>query len=251
MMAVCELSNGQILKVDKNYLASDSSKYSVGAVELSFSMNNRSSTEEEEIIFLGTRVGVDWVRIRDRSATLAIGTFNYTKLGDGPFISNGTGHLRQIFNRNANWTPEAFVQVQYDRSRKMQFRRLIGGGWRWNILDDKNSLHFGIGAMNEFEEWGIGDVLIDKSIWKMNSYLSGEVDLTKDLVLNTVFYFQSGKDIESDVYRSRVAGHLEVKNRITRKLESKVSAELTWDQRPIIPLNRLVYEMFFGLEYDF
>lgn len=242
---------GQILKVDKNHIYSDSSGYTVGTTDASFAINNRSSNDQEQILFVGAKAGFDLVGVWHQSATIFIGTFNYTKIGDGPFISNGAGHVRHIFRRNAKITPETFVQFQYDRSRNMQKRQLLGGGLRWNMLQGKNSFQSGIGIMNEDEEWRNMTDLVSKNIWKLNSYLGGEVDLTSTIVFNTIFYFQTGKDTESNVYRSRATGQAEIKNQVSRRLKTKIIGELAWDQRPIIPLNRLTFEIYFGLEYNF
>lgn len=243
--------SGQILRVDKNHISSDSSGYMVGTTDAIFSMNNRGSTESEEVFYVGARFGFDLVGVWEKSATIWIATINYTKIGGGPFISNGAGHLRHIFRRNAKLTPETFVQLQYDRSRNMQRRQLIGAGLRYNILQGANSLHYGLGIMNEDEQWRNVTEIVNRNIWKLNTFFGGEVDLSKTVVFNSIFYFQTGEDKKSNVYRSRATGHAEIKNQLTEHLKAKIIGELTWDQRPIIPLNNLTFEIFFGLEYNF
>ncbi len=250
LIFICSLQ-AQILKVDKNHISSDTSGYTVGTTDMSLSMNNRSSMAKDEILFVGAKWGIDVVGVWDQSATILIGNLNYTKLGDGPFISNGAGHIRHIFRRNGKITPETFSQLQYDRSRNMQKRLLLGAGLRWNILQGKNSFHYGLGIMNEDEQWRMASSIIEKNIWKLNTYLGGEVDLTETVVFNTIFYLQTGQDHESDTFRTRATGQAEIKNQVSQRLKAKIVGELAWDQRPIIPLNNLTFEIYFGLEYNF
>ena len=246
-----QTSEAQILRIDKNHLSSDTSGYTVGSVDLSFSANNRNSNADEQVHFLGTKAGLDLIRTREESATIWIGTINYTKLGDGPFISNGSGHLRHVFKRRSTLTPETYIQLQYDRSRQMQLRQLYGGGMRWNMLNKGDDLYSGLGLINENEVWDFEGEEIERNIWKLNSFIGSEINLTKRIIFNAILYFQSGEDKISNLYRSRASGFFEIKDQVTKNLEAKISAEFTWDQRPIIPLNQWVYEVYFGLEYDF
>ena len=165
----------QILKVDKGSLASDSANYWTGVIDATFAINNRSSTVDEQNIYIGVNNNVDVVYIAEKSATVFISGINYFKIGDGPLIYNGTAHLRQILKRAATLTPEVFGQIQFDESRNMELRWLIGAGYRWNILQKNNSLYAGLGIFHEKERWNAGDLEINKDLWKMNSYVSADV----------------------------------------------------------------------------
>jgi hypothetical protein len=241
----------QILKVDKSHLATDSSNYLTGIVDGSIAINNRSSTADQQNVYVGLRNNLDLVYVAEKSATVLIGGFNYFKIGSGPVISNGTGHIREIFRRNAKLTPEAFGQLQYDQSRRMEARELIGGGLRWQALQGKNSLNIGLGTFHEHERWNAGGDVILKDLWKMNSYLSGEINLSDRMQINAIAYFQTGRDASINSYRSRVSGHIEFKDKISERFKVKLSGDFLLDDRPIIPLNRLIYETYFGIEYSF
>lgn len=241
----------QILKVDKGYLASDSSNYFLGVVDVTFAINNRSSTVDEQNVYVGVNNNVDAVYIAEKSATIFLGGLNYFKIGDGPLIYNGTTHLREIFRRSAVLTPEVYGQIQFDESRNMKLRWLLGGGYRWNILQKKNSLFAGLGIFNEVERWNAGEIDINKRLWKMNSYLSADVKLTPTTNINAIIYFQSGHDGAIDQFRNRVSGHIEFKNALTKKFKVKMTSNFLLDDRPIIPLNEFIYEVYFGVEYSF
>lgn len=249
LISIC--ASAQILKVDKGFLATDSSNYFTGIIDATFAINNRSSTAEKENIYVGVNNNVDLVYIAEKSATILISGLNYYKIGDGPLIYNGTAHVREIFRRSSRLTPEVFGQVQFDESRNMALRWLLGGGYRWNILQKKNSLYAGLGIFHEHERWnGEGESTV-KDLWKMNSYLSGDVSLTPTTNVNAIVYLQSGHDGMIDAFRNRLSGQLEFKNALTERFKVKMTTSFLWDDKPIIPLNKFIYEVYFGVEYSF
>lgn len=251
LFCVAVQGHSQILKIDKGNLVSDSSGYVTGIVDATFALNNRSSTAEQQNLYLGIVNNLDLVYIAEQSATLLISGLNYYKIGDGPLVYNGTAHVRHIFRRAVILTPEVFGQVQFDESRNMELRYLLGGGMRWNILQRKNKLYTGLGAFNEFERWNGEGKVIRKRLWKLNYYLSGDVQLTPTTNINSIVYFQSGFDSSIDAFRNRVSGHIEFKNALTSHFKVKLTSNFLLDDRPIIELNQWIYEVFFGFEYRF
>ena len=245
------VASAQILKVDKGFLATDSSNYFTGVVDATFAINNRSSTTEEQNTYIGVNNNVDIIYIAEKSATILISGLNYFKIGDGPLIYNGTAHVRQILRRFARITPEFFGQVQFDESRNMELRWLLGGGYRWNILQKRNSLYTGFGIFHEYERWNGLENEIEKNLWKLNSYLSADVRLTETTNVNAIVYFQSGRDSEIDTFRNRISGQLEFKNAVTAQLKVKLTSNFLLDDKPIIPVPEFLYEVFLGLEYSF
>ncbi|WP_421763104.1 DUF481 domain-containing protein [Ekhidna sp.] len=244
-------TQAQILKVDKGFLATDSSNYFTGVIDATFAINNRSSTVDEQNIYVGVNNNVDLVYIAEKSATILISGLNYYKIGDGPLIYNGTAHVREVLRRSAELTPEFFGQIQFDESRNMELRWLLGGGYRWNIIQKKNSLYTGIGIFREYERWSGPVETIEKRLWKLNSYVSADVKLTTTTNINAIVYFQSGKDSEINAFRNRLSGQLEFKNALTDQFKVKMTSNFLLDDKPIIPLNKFIYEVYFGVEYSF
>lgn len=244
-------SHAQILKVDKGFFATDSSNYFIGVIDATFAINNRSSTVEEQNVYIGVNNNVDVVYIAEKSATVFISGLNYFKIGDGPLIYNGTAHLREIFRRSATLTPEVYGQIQFDESRNMELRWLLGGGYRWNLLQKKNSLYMGLGIFREMERWNGMEKRVDKELWKMNSYVSADIKLSTTTNINAIVYYQSGRDGAIDTFRNRLSGQLELKNAVTRQFKVKMTSNFLLDDKPIIPLNKFIYEVYFGVEYSF
>ncbi|MEP1035010.1 hypothetical protein [Ekhidna sp.] len=244
-------AHAQILKVDKGSLSSDSSNYFIGVIDATFAINNRSSSVEEQSVYVGVNNNIDIVYIAEKSATVFLSGLNYFKIGNGPLIYNGTAHLRQILRRSARLTPEVYGQIQFDESRNMELRWLLGGGYRWNILQKRSSLYAGLGIFREMERWNAGEMEINKELWKMNSYVSADIKLTPSTNINAIVYLQSGRDGAIDRFRNRISGQLEFKNALTEQFKVKMTSNFLLDDRPIIPLNKFIYEVYFGVEYSF
>ena len=249
---VCHGLSGQILRVNKGSLAIDTSRSFAGVIDATFAINNRSSTAEQENLYLGVNNNVDLAYLSTRSATLWISNLNYFKIGNGPLIYNGTIHIREILKRMAKWTPEFYGQIQFDESRNMEMRRLLGGGYRWNIFQKKNSMFAGLGLFQEYERWQAPEQQdIEKNLWKINSYLSADINITSAVSVNAIIYYQAGRDEAINAIRNRVSGQIEFKNSVTESIKVKMTSNMLLDDRPIIPLNSFIYEVYFGIEYSF
>lgn len=244
-------SYSQILKIDKSHLSTDSSKFFTGVFDASFNVNNRGSTPDKQNVYVGINQNADVVYVGKEMATILIGGINYFKIGDGPLVYNGSVHLREVFKRKSTLSPEIYGQAQFDESRNMELRKLLGGGLRWNILKGKNSLHLGLGTFREHERWKGELDIIEKNLWKVNTYLGGDLSLTDAVSFNTIFYFQSGWDEEIGSFRNRISGQIEIKTTISKRVKIKMASTILVDNRPIIPVNRFVYETYFGMEYAF
>lgn len=245
------LIHAQILKVDKGYLASDSSDYFTGNLNLAFALNDRGSTAEDAIVYWGIQNLTDIVYIADKSASVLITGVNYFKIGEGPFIFNGYTHFRQVFRRKEKWSPEVYIQAQFDESRDLQHRWLYGGGIRWNATHPENTLYFGVGFFNERERWSIGDLSINKNLIKLNSYIGCEVDIVERVTVTGIAYYQTGYDDAISGFRDRIFASAQLKNDITDRIRMKIIFNYEFDNIPVIPLNRHVYESYLGFEYIF
>lgn len=242
---------GQVLKVDRSHFESDSSGYLVGAIGGNFNVNNRGSTPEEENVYVGVTGNTDFIHVAKNSATIMIGGLTYFKIGDGPTVYNGYVHLREILRRSHTVAPEFLLQSQFDQSRKMEFRQLIGGGLRFNVLRGENSLHAGLGGMFEHEEWRADTTLIVKDLFKINTYVGGELTLNETVTIRTITYFQSGWDARIESFRNRLSSFLQISTELTEHLNFTTSFDFYLDDRPIIPVPRITYESNFGISYTF
>ncbi len=242
-------SNAQILKVDRADVHTDSS-YWTGKIDFEFDLNNQSATPEENITFIGTQLGADLSYIGKKHMYLLVNQLKYFSTGTGPFVSAGFAHFRVNWLRDAKVSYENFTQIQYDRGRKMQVRKLYGGGMRFSLLQAKKSyMHAGIGVMYEQEEWkNFEKELINKNIWKSSSYVGMNMDFGGGNHIQTTFYHQTGKDRDEGIYRTRVSGDIALTFTINTRLKFVANFAIQYENRPIIPINNLVYSLTNGLQ---
>lgn len=249
------LSSAQILKVDKGSLLLDSSKVLIGSIGLNFNVHNRSATSEKEITFIGLTGTTDVVYLSEKHAYISINNVHYFKSTGGPLSSNGFSHLRVNFLRKHHLSFETFTQVQYDDGRNMPFRFLMGGGIRFRLLEStKSSLRFGVGAMSETERWKaiqLDNSVISKHTIKTSDYIGFETKFNDQVDLHLIVYYQGGLDADDDVFRNRVSGDVQFQIRITDKLSFINSFSCQYEDRPIIPIKKLVYSLTNGLNWKF
>lgn len=246
--------HGQILKIEKAGLDADTAGVFKGNIGADFNINNRSATPEEDIIYRGLEANIDLSYLSAKHAYILLNKLNYYKITNSPVISTGYIHGRVNFLRKKKLSYELFSQLQYDEGRRMPLRYLLGGGIKIKMLDGtKGSLFAGIGLMNEIEHWkpfGTED-LIEKQIWKNTSYLSGSIIPSKNFKINITSYYQGGYDDESDIFRSRISGDLQISAKITGKLAFTTNFVLLYESDPIININPLVYSLTNGLNFNF
>lgn len=247
------ISCGQILKINRSDLSSDRSNYYIGKITFGYDLNNRSGTQEEQILFQRLLGKVDLSYVGNRHALVIVNQIKYQTVTDGPFISTGYTHLRSILERKRTLSYETFLQLQYDNGRALSLRFLSGGGVRWQILQsDRSDLHMGIGMMYENEKWEHPERgEIRKDLIKTTNYVGFSYKLSDNAALQIVSYFQTGYDDGSDIFRSRFSGTLEVDIDITEKLTFVTDINSIYENHPVIPLRKLIYSVSNGIRFRF
>ena len=183
----------------------------------------------------------------------------YNATAEQDINSTGFAHLRVTFLRKRPLSYETFGQFQYDQGRGLVFRRLVGGGLRMRIYQEENSnLHMGTGIMHEWETWEVPDALEETAgaeatlnLWKSSSYLSSRVVLTRYLSLNAIAYFQTGYDDQIETFRHRLSLDMNILTKITSRLSFRTTAGVTYENRPVVPITRLVYAVTNGIQLSF
>jgi hypothetical protein len=255
LLSVTVICSAQILKVDKGKLLTDSANRFVGNIVLNFDIHNKSATSEEEITFVGLKSTTDLVYLSKKHAYISINNIQYSKSTGGPLSSNGYSHFRINFLRTQRLSYETFTQAQYDDGRNMPFRFLIGGGLRLRLNDsEKMSIHIGVGAFNEIEKWkniSTDNSIITKQIIKTSDYVGMSTNLNDFVSLMLTFYYQGGFDKEDDLFRNRVSSDFQFKVKVTNKISLLTSLAFQYEDKPIIPIRKLVYSVNNGLIWEF
>ena len=248
-------TSGQILKVNKGSIDSDSSNYFMGNINFNFNLNNRSATAEKDITFTGLTANADLVYVAEKHAYILINKINYFKSTGGPLISTGYAHFRINFLRKRVMSYEVFSQIQYDDGRMMPMRFLQGGGIKFRVSStEKSKVFIGVGAMYEEEHWkslAQEGGIIEKELWKTSDYINGKFNFNDHVSFDVILYYQGGYDGESEVFRNRLSGDAVLSMKLTDKLSFLTSFSAQYEDKPIIPINNFVYSLTNGLKWSF
>ncbi len=248
-------STAQILKVDKGSISADSSRYFLGSLDFNFNLNNRSTTKEREITFRGLTAAGDLAYISKQHAYILINNINYFSSTGGPFISTGYAHFRWNLLRKTKISYEIFSQIQYDEGRNMPLRLLQGGGLRYQLKEKgKVTLYIGTGAMHEKERWNsltVENTSIIKEIWKTSNYINAKTKVNEHVDFDGILYYQAGFDARDELFRNRISGDLSLSMSLNDRLYFTTNFTGQFEDKPIIPINRLVYALTNGLRLSF
>lgn len=249
-------SYSQILRVDKADLDVDSANFFQGSLNINFNINNKSSNDNtQNATFIGFDSEGDIVYFSDHHAYILINTFEYFSISDGPFVSTGNAHFRTNFRRKKPLSIEAFTQIQYDAGRNLEVRYLLGTGLKYRIYNKKKfQMYAGTGIMWEKERWKSSlaeNGNITKELLKSTNYINLKFEINDKVDFNNTIYYQGGYDEEDDVFRNRVSLDLNIKVKLTQGLSFITKFSGQFEDKPIIPINRYVYSLTNGIEFDF
>ena len=259
-IAIIHLFSGevkaQILNVEKARLSGDSTNYFVGNMGLAFNANNQSiNSNGETVSFVGLKIDSDVGYISQYHSYLLLSQFNYTATSENRINSTGYGHFRINFLREHKISYETFAQLQYDQGRGMEIRWLGGGGVRYNFLrKEKISMYLGVGGMYETEIWdfpGESDAQRTIGIWKASNYISSRVTFNEHVDLNLITYYQTGYDFERNFFRHRVNADINLQVDIISTLAFTTTLFGSYENRPVVPVNKFVYSVSNGIILSF
>ncbi len=256
LLFFCQYANAQILNIEKNRVKGDSSNYFVGNLGITFSANNQSVDEQGNAVsFVGISANSNTGYISTHHSFLLIGSFIYNASTDNTINSAGFGHFRINFMRKKKLSYETFTQLQYDQGRGMQNRWIIGGGIRYRVYNNKkSSLYFGIGAMHEEENWqypGNETRTANISIIKSTNYVSYKSQLSESIWFNLISYYQTGYDTNYDYFRHRLSADMGLIIKVFKRLSLNTNFSGTYENRPIVPINKFVYSVTNGFLLSF
>ena len=255
------ISYAQILNVEKTRIKGDSANYFLGNIGVNFNINNRNLDDEGQAsYFISINTTSDVGYLSAHHSFFLLSQFQYNATSQEAINSTGYGHFRATFLRKQKLSYELFTQLQYDQGRGLVLRGLIGGGLRLRIYEkDRSNLYVGVGAMREREVWevpinddlAIQDNTISLNLWKSSNYLTSHVSLNSNVSFNAISYFQTGYDPQSRFFRHRVSLDANLLVKVTSRLAFRTTAGFTYENRPVVPIAKLVYSVTNGIQVSF
>lgn len=246
--------NGQILNIEKSKVQRDTTNYFTASFNLSGSYFNRSAAEDNPVNLLGLNLSADLLYLSNNHAYILINKYDYLRINENPFLNTGFSHFRIHFYRNNNYSFELYTQYQYDNFRQLNPRLVLGGGPRFIFAQSDNVLFYGgTGFMGEYEQWihPQTDEVVDVSLLKSSSYLSLRSKLSESLDFNVVTYYQVGYDPGITDFRHRTNLMANVIAKITQKLSFTFSFNIQYEDKPIVPITKVIFDVRNGVMYSF
>ena len=196
---------------------------------LEFDLSFRTGNVETVEVGLGGRV--DYVG--DTATTLFVSDGDLGWQGGRRYSNQGLAHLRQVYRRQFRVQPEFFVQSDYDRSRNLNFRGLLGAGFRTSLFSS-DAARFWWGSAYIFEherlELKVKDDHPERtSVHRLSNYISSRVRLEKTTALAWTIYLQPKLDEIGDL---RVLSEGDVELKLSRSLVLVTTASMRYDSHP-------------------
>jgi putative salt-induced outer membrane protein YdiY len=162
-------------------------------------------------------------------------------------------HARHILQTSDPLAWELFLQGERNEFGRIAYRRLVGGGARFTLLErqERSAGFLGAGAFYEWETVtdtvGTTDTGTE-STWRGNLYLVLKYNFNKTVRLVSSTYYQPSFDDTSD-FRAFENAALEVS--MTDKLGLRVSVEVRYDSRPPQTIEETDVTYRTGINYKF
>lgn len=181
------------------------------------------------------QVGLDGriYNVTEAVTTLMVGNGGIGFVDRSRFASSGLFHYRQTFAFSQWLLPEWYGQANYDRSQKLTFRLVAGGGVRAPVAEgDWGQLAAGTALMLEHERLELPDTAVHArrtTTIRSSTFLSFRVVPSDQLVITSTTYLQPQA---SDLGDFRMLENFALATPVTDRLSLTVSFDLRYDSRP-------------------
>lgn len=234
-----------------------------GSAGISFSFIKNT----DEISNIATNVAVGYNG--GKNLWMIISNINFIKIEGDAFQNSGVQHLRYNRELNDKMALEAFVQGQYDKVYKVDFRGLAGVGARFkltkidssedNAKKEKNRVYFGTLIMYEYEKSSEIEMNVTSKDFRSSNYLSFSLYPTNQFSIVSTTYYQPRIDLLKD-YRLSTVVDLNLgfspkdenkEGGFWSKLTFNLAFSYNFDSVPVVSVPKTQYSLTNGLKYNF
>ncbi len=172
---------------------------------------------------------------------------------DGDRFSNlGLFHLRYVTRISDLFQLETFAQYNYDRSRLLLNRELVGSGTRVKILTyEKFKVRLGISAMMEFEEYDLSENSVHPRLvsdLRLSSYISFNYEISENSKFISTSYYQP---LFSDFKDIKLVTENSFETDIEDSFKVVIKFNARFDNRPPDDRKKLDTSTKVGLLFEF
>jgi hypothetical protein len=233
-------SAAQVLNVERFRTDADTSNVWLGELKFDFSLNKQNTS----VISLGNQTNL--AHYTSSHVFYFLNQINLVMVDEQSLLSDGYFHIRGTYNRKKRWSPETFVQFQYNLNWGLKRRALAGATMRFTYLNrDKIRGALSTGLMFENELWredGLPGV--EKNQIKSTTSLLIRGNLTEQAELVLIGYYQAPP---ASFLEPRITGDAKLNLRISDNLTFTTQFVLTYDAAPLINVTKVVYRLTNGI----
>ena len=235
----------QILNIEKERQAIKTTDSTVwrGNFVFGFALTKRQNTvlqfdNDDYLLFMTPKHAYIW-----------IGHINLIKSEGKNIISEGYLHHRINFWRKNKLSTEIFTQYQYNETRGLINRGLIGATPRLSLKATENlDIAIGTGVMYEWEEWKLKEDYILTRFVKSTNYINFHAKFNKNTELMFITYYQARFD---RFFHPRIIGDANFRVKLSEHISFNMKFVPYYDAEPVIRIEKWNYEVTSGIGVKF
>lgn len=234
-------ATSQILNVESLRKVTDTSGFT-GSASMDFSLKK----DANEYFGLQTNIHVQYKM--NKHLVLLKNDLEFQKVEGNKFANKGISHLRYNYKLFPKIRWEAFVQAQYNKVSKVNFRGLLGTGPRFKLSESENyNVYLGTLIMYEQEELEDDITPIQRDI-RGSGYLSFSLYPTSNITVVSTTYYQPKLAHFSDF---RISSQTSLLIKMFEDFSFKSSYTYIYDQFPAVGIPKTQYNFSSGVVYTF
>jgi hypothetical protein len=233
-------ADAQVLNVERFRSDADTADVWIGELKFDFSLNKQNTA----VMALGNETNL--AHFTRNHVYYFLNQINLVMVDERSLVSDGYFHIRGTYNRRKTWSPETFLQFQYNLNWGLKRRALAGATMRYKYLDTpaiRGSVSTGLMIENEF--WRESDEpSVEKTLLKSTTSLLVRGRLTEQAELVMIGYYQAPP---GSFFEPRITGDAKLNLKISSNLTFTTQFVLTYDADPLIDVTKVVYRLTNGI----
>lgn len=245
IMIVCSVSTSyaQLLNVEQFRFGEDTTKSWAGTVDFGIT----ATKQKTSVVNLLSNTNLTYHS--DQHNYLLLNRINLVNVAGDEVVSTGFFHGRTTLFGKQAWSPELFMQYQYDAVRGLQNRLLEGGSIRYQWLKRPHiNGYMGVGAMHEWEEWSRNEEHVSVNTFKSTNYCSISGELNEYGHVTFITYYQAPF---GSFLKPRIISDLQVGIELSTHLALLLQFSATYDADPVLDIEKFIYTLSNSLQVQF
>lgn len=235
VLLIATEAGAQVVNVERYRARRDSLHRWDGQLELGFNLSGR----EKQVLSLHEASNI--VRFSRRHTYLLLNSIDLIKAAGENIESTGYVHGRATFFSRGLFSPEGFLQYQFDHNVGLEYRWLKGTGVRYHLLNARRSdIYLATGLMHEVEEWKVAGQTEHRSNIKSTSYINTSLKPGGRFGASAVIYYQA-RPVE--FFNPRISSEIKINIGLSDHLAFGLAFNATYDNRTVLDVDPFHYAL--------